>query len=96
MSYDCVLWFFPHGVIGWFAVVDCGIFFSYSLAFLIIVREYKVYLITKQNKSTSRGTLLVAIGIHTICLYNIEPTLINILESVRDMATNYISSVVQQ
>ena len=32
-----------------------------------------------QNKSVTRGTRLVPIGIPTICLYNFEPNRINIL-----------------
>ena len=41
--------------------------------------QNEVSLITKKTKSATRGAQLVPIGIPTICLYNFELNLINIL-----------------
>ena len=32
----------PHGAVSWSAVCDCGIFWSYSLTFYILIHSFKI------------------------------------------------------
>ena len=87
----------PHSAVGWSALCDCGILWSYSLTFfLIIISELSFIVDSKQQHYFSPIDLLSMKGFMSLKLYLIYHSiyltlmLVHMLEDTNDCPHQYI------